>query len=366
MKKILQYISPKALLLFCLAGLCILLAAGLSLLQGHLSRNLREQQMAERWSSGKDAVQISAFYAEDEVENTDYFRGVAAELDKELEAASLSTEKDNARLWIDAVSRNGKVTLMSESGKVELNAMGIQGSFFQFHPLLLVKGSYISEDHLMKDGIMIDEDTAWQLFGSSDVAGMQVMMEGVPHIIIGVFQREEGRLAHAAGLDKPICFLSMESLEVYGQPQGGYFYEIVLPNPIKGFGLSLMNKVLQAESSRVEVVENTTRYGIVPLIKVFREFGIRSMSSQGIIYPYWENIARGYEDIFTLLLLGKVLLMLYPVLLLITICVIMIRKNRGKTEQIFQWIGDKYYELGTKRMEKKQQKEGKENKYEKN
>ena len=365
MKKILQYISPKTLFLLCIAGLCLLLTAGLAFLEGHLSRNLREQQMAERWSSGKDAVQISAFYAENEVESVEYFRGVAAELDKELEAASISTEKENARLWMDAVSRKGKVTLISEGGKAELNAVGIKGDFFQFHPISLVKGSYISEDNLMKDGIMIDEDTAWQLFGSSDVAGMQVAIEGVPHIVIGVFQREEGRLARAAGLEKSICFLSMESLDTYGQPQGGYFYDIVLPNPIKSFGLSLMNKVLQAENTEVEIVENTTRYGILSRIKVLSRFGTRSMSSQAIIYPYWENIARGYEDIFTLLLLGQVLLMIYPVLLLIVICVILIKKNKGKTELLFRWLGDKYYELGTRRMEKKYQKEGKENNNEK-
>ena len=42
---------------------------------------------------------------------------------------------------------------------------------------------------LMKDYCVIDEDAAWQLFGSNDVAGMTVYIGGVPHIVTGVIRR---------------------------------------------------------------------------------------------------------------------------------------------------------------------------------
>ena len=76
----------------------------------------------------KDAAQISAFFAQDQVENSTYFRNAGAELDQALVTASITLEEENqdARLWMDAISRQGKVSLVSERGKAEINAIGIK------------------------------------------------------------------------------------------------------------------------------------------------------------------------------------------------------------------------------------------------
>lgn len=57
----------------------------------------------------------------------------------------------------------------------------------------------------------------------------------------------------------------------------------------------------------MEVLENTTRFDFLNLLKQLTQFGTRSMSSKAIIYPYWENMARGYEDIALLLLVFELL-----------------------------------------------------------
>lgn len=41
------------------------------------------------------------------------------------------------------------------------------------------------------------------------------------------------------------------------------------------------------------------------------------MNGKAIIYPYWENLARGYEDIIALLTVFMLLLLLYPVVTVI-------------------------------------------------
>ena len=41
------------------------------------------------------------------------------------------------------------------------------------------------------------------------------------------------------------------------------------------------------------------------------------MNGKAIIYPYWENLARGYEDIIALLTVVMLLLLLYPVVTVI-------------------------------------------------
>lgn len=49
-----------------------------------------------------------------------------------------------------------------------------------FHPLKLITGSYFSGNDLMQDYCIIDQDAAWQLFGSNDVVGMTVYIGNVP------------------------------------------------------------------------------------------------------------------------------------------------------------------------------------------
>lgn len=355
MKNLIQNIPVKLRILGFAGVLCLILTGILLLAEQSMQKNLYDQQMAERWSNEGDASQISAFFAQDAVEDVNYFRGIEQNIDNALQQASIVNENENARLWIDAVSRSGKVTLSSERAKVELKALGVSGEFFQFHPQKIVTGALFREDSMMKDGVVIDEETAWQLFGSSDVAGMQIMIGQVPHYITGVVERPLGRLYEAAGLEKSVCYLSMESLESYGSVNGGFTYEIVMPNPIKGFALSALQTAVGTENENVIVKENSTRYQILPLLKVIQQFGTRSMSLGGIVYPYWENIARGYEDILVLILLVKILLLIVPVIFLITVIIYFWKKKTWTMKDGVTWIQDKIYEAGTKRVQKKQE-----------
>ena len=234
--------------------------------------------------------------------------------------------------------------------------VGVGGEFFQFHPQKIVSGAMFSENNLMKDGIILDEDTAWQLFGSSDVAGMQVMIGEVPHFVTGVVERAQGRLQKAAGLEKPICFLSLESLEEYGVPKGGFTYEIVLPNPIQNFALSTMQNIVGASSENIVVVENSTRFEFLRLIGVIRDFGIRSMSLNGVVYPYWENVARGLEDTLALCLLLKSILLFFPIIFVIIVLVYLWKNRTWTLGKGISWVQDKVYEVGTRRVQKKKKK----------
>ena len=67
-----------------------------------------------------------------------------------------------------------------------------------FHPLKLITGAYFSGNDLMQDYCIIDQDAAWQLFGSNDVVGMTVYFGNVPHIVTGGVQRAESRMDKAA------------------------------------------------------------------------------------------------------------------------------------------------------------------------
>ena len=64
-----------------------------------------------------------------------------------------------------------RITLQNGKKSVSAKAIGVAGDFFLFHPLKLLDGSFFSGSDVMQDYVVIDEDMAWQLFGSNDVAG---------------------------------------------------------------------------------------------------------------------------------------------------------------------------------------------------
>lgn len=61
-----------------------------------------------------------------------------------LQEASITETSENpsARLWVDAYSADGKITLVNGKNTLDANAIGIGGDFFMFHPLKLITGAY--------------------------------------------------------------------------------------------------------------------------------------------------------------------------------------------------------------------------------
>ncbi len=93
-------------------------------------------------------------------------------------------------------------------------------------------------------------------------------------------------------------------------------FEIVMPNPIKGFAMDMVKKNLTVDEKESEFIENSTRYSYDHCLKLLGEFSYRSMNGKAIIYPYWENIARGKEDILAILTTFVVIFIAVPSLII--------------------------------------------------
>lgn len=279
------------------------------------------QLMAERWSKSEEnrAAQVSVFFSENLGMSENEILSFEHGLNSALVEASITNTSENpdSRLWIDAYSATGTITLEKNDKSVSVNAIGVGGEFFQFHPLKLVSGAYFSGNDVMQDYVVIDEDVAWQLFGSNNVAGQVITIKGVPHIITGVIERQQDRLSVAAGLSSSVVYVSYNSLVTYGRANAICCYEIVMPNPVKNYAFNYVKEKLGSNEAESEVIENSSRYGLISLLSVIGEFGTRAMNGKAIIYPYWENVARGYEDILATLLVVAILFFLYPVILVI-------------------------------------------------
>ena len=92
-----------------------------------------------------------------------------------------------------------------------------------------------------------------------------------------------------------------------------------MPNPVKEFALKYVKEKLGSDERESEVLENTSRFSLLNRLKLIRAFGTRSMNGRAIIYPYWENLARGYEDIIGSLTVFMILFLLYPSVLTLVI-----------------------------------------------
>lgn len=320
----------------------------------HLAGAQEAQQMAARWSEKNEAAQVSCFFSPNADVTEDTIKSFEYTLKNALQEASITETSENpsARLWADAYSADGKITLVNGRNTLEADAIGIGGDFFLFHPLELINGSYFSGNDLMQDYCIIDQDAAWQLFGSNDVVGMTVYIGNVPHIVTGVVRRPEGRMEEAAGLDSTVVYVSYETLVAYGTDNGINHYEIVMPNPVSGFALGQVKGGIGVDEKNVEVIENSSRYSLLNRFKMILAFGTRSMNGKAIIYPYWENIARGYEDIIALMTVFMLLLLLYPTVTIIW-CFVHWWRHKGWTLREAWLTGKDKLERATERRREK-------------
>lgn len=312
-----EKITRKQIIISIVFAISLLLFLVVQVLSLYLQNSLSSQQMAKRWDSSGKSAQVSCFISENAQITVQQLTNLEHAVDAALTNVSITKESESARLWADAYSARGELTVASDKTSVTSTAFGVGGDFFLFHPFKLLSGSYFSDEDVMKDYIILDEDAAWQLFGSNDVAGMQVIIKGVPHIVRGVVERGSGRMNDKAGNDKVTFYVSYDSLSKYGTSKGINTYEIVMPNPISNFALTTIKEKIGIDESSFQVVENSKRYSMFSLLNVLSEYGIRSMNHKAIVYPYWENVARGYEDILATLLLLKLTFLLIPAIILL-------------------------------------------------
>lgn len=340
-KEFLQGLTRLQIVLSLTAAVCLILFSGITLWCNGQIEDLIDQQAAVRWSGEGGAAQVSGFFVKETRVDDFQIMSYEKQLESALAEAAVVLENPNARLFVDAYSAQGRITVESGQSTLEANAIGIGGDFFFFHPLKLVSGSYFSGSDLMQDSVILDEEAAWQLFGSSDIQGMSVTIGGVPHYVAGVVEREKGRFAEGAGLKNTVVYVSNETLSQLGESEGIGCYEIVAPNPVKGFLLNNLKEKFGLKEEEMLAVENSSRYSLEAMIPVILDFGTRSMQNAAVHFPYWENIARGYEDVRAAVLIVQFILLLVPGVILLAAIIIKWKNRKYTLKDIWLILMDK-------------------------
>lgn len=216
----------KAGLILC-AVFWILSAVIGAVLDG-ITSTMPDQTYRSRWSPEGNCAQISTYLSESAAASDDTVKELRAAFSNALQSESIAlTEKqieNGASLMDDCYCGIASADVSTPDDSVSVTMIGVGGDFFNFHPLELQSGYYFSEEELMRDRVLLDDQTAWRLFGSPDVVGLSVQIGGEPHYIAGVFKRPEGRFYSAAGMGDYLIFASYESLCKYtekGATDGG-------------------------------------------------------------------------------------------------------------------------------------------------
>lgn len=285
---------------------------------GNYFKNLLPDVNAyKKWDSKEEYTQMAVYLPIGQMPERMLYDGMLYQIQEKLTEESIEPENKKSRMLVGAFSGYGSITMKTELATATVDTIGVGGDFFYFHPLDMIDGSYLNDEYLMKDYVILDRATAWKLFGATNVTGMTVMIGEVPFIVAGVYEPTDILLSEEAGLDESIVFMFYESLETHGSSSGIQWLDFILPNPVKGFGERILKENSMIALEDAVVIENSTRFDAIPLYKMIPDYLERIMSKSGIVYPYWENIARGYENILVAFLLVETVCLVCGITLLI-------------------------------------------------
>ena len=347
----------------------------LGIITRFLVGKMPDQNVIDRISADENWAHVSVFYAQNQCIDENSIKKLEYDFkNKMVDEGGINEKKLD---FCSCYSAQGAVSISYDSDKepYKVRAIGVGGDFFLFHPLNFVAGSAFKDDPTMPNYIVLDKQVAWDIFGSSDICGEVVYIEGFPHYVAGVVDRDEGRFNEAAGLKEPIIYMSYESLSRFGEIYSGRTvekeisetgqkakfggincYEIACSNPVEGIVCKYITESCGLDGGSVHICENSERFKPMSLLEVAASFGTRSMWQKAIYYPYWENIARGYEDILSILFVIGLFLKVSA-----AVTVILFAKNcytRRETDfsGFMQKLADKKYELEVKMIDRKKKK----------
>lgn len=297
MKRLIEKIKLYRVIIYSVSIVFLIVIGILGIVLAKGAKSMPDQTIAFRWSEADDYSQISAFFptsaamGEMDVEQFRY------SIEKALGTENIEAKTTSARLYVDTYYATGTITVSSEKSNATALAYGVGGDFFLFHPLELVSGGYFSGDDLMQDSIIVDEQTAWTLFGSSDIAGMLVTINGVPHRIGGVYKRSDDKLSTLAGLDGPTIFVSFKTLSDNIPEPPIEMYEVCMPNPVKNFAYqTFTGEEGMLNGMDAICVENSARFTYRNYGSLLKNHSLRRMKTDSVVLPFWENLARVKED----------------------------------------------------------------------
>jgi hypothetical protein len=263
-----------------------------------------------RWSATGDRFAVITLYAEesaalsgDQVKS--WVRGIDAKL---LESSVAPNE--NARSWAYTYAAEETMTVHGPKDKATAEVIAAGGDFFVFHPQMFVYGSAFLNDESNPNGVVIDEDLAWKIFGATDIVGMEMTVDGVPFTVTGVSRRasDRGIYDYTYG-ERPRMYMSYAGyVKLRGDGEHITMFETALPNAVRGFAQNIFRSAVTANEETMSVMEASDRFSIMNRYANMKILKYSWIRENKIEYPYWENEARTADFRCAILMIFEVIL----------------------------------------------------------
>lgn len=312
--------------------------------KNRLVNDISMQHPDKRWSgSDIQSGYVAVYLADSEALAEEDIQTYKQSYDNFLKEDSFEIP-ENARLYADAYSTQGRLEAAKEYGNagVNVNVTAIGGDFFNIHTMELLYGSYICGDDIMKDGVVLDENAAWNLYGSSNIVGKYIYINNDPYYICGVVKPASGKSAKKTYGDQSRIFMHFASYKKYNENAGITCYEVLYPDVINNYAVNCVKKAMgldENESEReIEIVNMSRRFSLSSLWKVLSSYGTRSQKTHAIRYPYWENECRRTEDFASLVLVWNALFIIIALIVVMPACVFLFRKIKSGIQIFYGYI----------------------------
>jgi hypothetical protein len=307
------------------AGVCLACLIG-ALALWHGDREtiaaLTPQAAAERWETAEKPYAMASVFLEDSqaVPQT-YISEMYLLVENALTDGGVPSDTDP---WYYGASYQTEATLENDgaTSKVELTA--VSGDFFRIHPMELLNGWYFTEDDVMHDRIVLDRQSAWDLFYSDNVAGQFVTLDGYTYQVAAVVDTETGTYNALAAGDTRRAWVLADSPALADSGAGYTCLEMVLPEPVAGFAVSTLKTALgDMISDSTTITDNSGRFSLENRWKILKNLETRGISLTAVDYPYWESAAQLVENHLALRLVPEVLLLAVPLISLIILLLVL-------------------------------------------
>ena len=343
----LRHIILAALNAAAIAAALIITAAGNS-----LAKSQRYNYAADRWTQGKGGcTQVSCFFSDDSGFTKDSVMSVRMSLLNSLKSAAVRQKKSET-LTPDAYSAPvGRFSVTCDrQGYSQADVTAVGGEFFLFRSFDLLHGCYISDSDLMQDGAVIDRTLAFELYGSDNIAGMNIYINNVRFKVAGIIDdpRTEYERECSGAYPKAYILYSQASKLAGGDTPFGKVscYECIVPDPVENFGFSAVEKIFSSGyENKVLLVNNTDRFSSSVRVKELKNLSRQGVRNEAIKLPYWENASRIAEHKLTVMYSIRNTIHVIPLLTTMLIIVKSYRWFRRKRKVIFNRIADKAYAL---------------------
>lgn len=353
-EQILSYIVKKRNKIAALC-ICLILLAGCAGYSNWLNGSDEVQYAAARWQAGKQAfAQVSVFLSLQEKFTENDRNGVISKIRMAFQENSIKNENEKGGeegLWKDCYSCEGKLTFAHGNSSIEARVTATGGDFFFFHPGQWLSGYAYGADDIMADRVVLDKELAWNLFGSAQVEGMPLTINGNNYYVAGVLDiSKDGADQAAYGEDHRAWMPYRAFCKEYGGSSAGSSggisekgnpigetqntgdtgddgntqivsekppitcYEIILPNPVQEWANNIIKEAFSAEGRSLTIIENSSRMKLPQVFNGVKNFTKIGMVTEPVCYPYWENAARIRDARRQICLVVSVAACIYPLI----------------------------------------------------